>query len=40
MAGAAEEPRGPEETVAFCEIEGDDDTAFATLPVSYEQRVS
>ncbi|KAM4768024.1 UDP-N-acetylglucosamine transferase subunit ALG13-like isoform 1-T1 [Cyanocitta cristata] len=32
VAGAAEEPRGPEETVTFCEIEGDDDSAFATLP--------
>ncbi|NXC97628.1 OTUD4 protein, partial [Certhia familiaris] len=32
VAGAAEEPQGPEETVTFCEIEGDDDTAFPTLP--------
>nr|XP_030128765.3 putative bifunctional UDP-N-acetylglucosamine transferase and deubiquitinase ALG13 isoform X1 [Taeniopygia guttata] len=37
VAGAAEEPRGPEETVTLCEIEGDD-TAFPALPVSYEQR--
>lgn len=40
VPGAAEEPQGPEETVIFCEIKGDDDTAFPTLPVSYEQRVS
>ncbi|XP_039428192.1 putative bifunctional UDP-N-acetylglucosamine transferase and deubiquitinase ALG13 [Corvus cornix cornix] len=32
VAGAAEEPRGPEETATFCEIEGDDDSAFATVP--------
>ncbi|XP_033370015.1 putative bifunctional UDP-N-acetylglucosamine transferase and deubiquitinase ALG13 isoform X1 [Parus major] len=38
VAGAAEEPQGPEENVTFCEIEGDDDTAFPTLHVSYEQR--
>ncbi|XP_066190033.1 UDP-N-acetylglucosamine transferase subunit ALG13-like [Sylvia atricapilla] len=38
VPGAAEEPQGPEETVIFCEIKGDDDTAFPTLPVSYEQR--
>ncbi|XP_066058534.1 UDP-N-acetylglucosamine transferase subunit ALG13-like isoform X3 [Chamaea fasciata] len=38
VPGAAEEPQGPEETVIFCEIKGDDDTAFSTLPVSYEQR--
>ncbi|KAF2977397.1 hypothetical protein EK904_006495 [Melospiza melodia maxima] len=37
VPGAAEEPQGPEETVTFCEIEGDD-TAFPALPVSYEQR--
>ncbi|KAI1234688.1 hypothetical protein IHE44_0003064 [Lamprotornis superbus] len=38
VTGAAEEPQGPEGTVTFCEIEGDDDTAFPALPVSYEQR--
>ncbi|XP_016153812.1 PREDICTED: putative bifunctional UDP-N-acetylglucosamine transferase and deubiquitinase ALG13 [Ficedula albicollis] len=38
VPGAAEEPQGPEGTVTFCEIEGDDDTAFPALPVSYEQR--
>ncbi|KAM4886352.1 LOW QUALITY PROTEIN: UDP-N-acetylglucosamine transferase subunit ALG13-like [Sylvia borin] len=32
VPGAAEEPQGPEETVIFCEIKGDDDTAFPTLP--------
>ncbi|XP_075018807.1 UDP-N-acetylglucosamine transferase subunit ALG13-like [Calonectris borealis] len=32
-----EEPQGPEETITFYEIEGEDDTAFPTLPVSYEQ---
>ncbi|XP_058670340.1 putative bifunctional UDP-N-acetylglucosamine transferase and deubiquitinase ALG13 [Ammospiza caudacuta] len=31
VPGAAEEPQGPEETVTFCEIEGDD-TAFPALP--------
>ncbi|XP_075018805.1 UDP-N-acetylglucosamine transferase subunit ALG13 [Calonectris borealis] len=34
-----EEPQGPEETITFYEIEGEDDTAFPTLPVSYEQGV-
>ncbi|XP_014732559.1 PREDICTED: putative bifunctional UDP-N-acetylglucosamine transferase and deubiquitinase ALG13 [Sturnus vulgaris] len=38
VTGAAEEPQGPEGTVTFCEIEGDDDSAFPALPVSYEQR--
>ncbi|XP_062358793.1 putative bifunctional UDP-N-acetylglucosamine transferase and deubiquitinase ALG13 [Cinclus cinclus] len=38
VAGAAEEPQGPEGAVTFCEIEGDDDAAFPALPVSYEQR--
>nr|XP_031360679.1 putative bifunctional UDP-N-acetylglucosamine transferase and deubiquitinase ALG13 [Lonchura striata domestica] len=37
VAGAAEEPQGPEETVTLCEIEADD-TAFPALPVSYEPR--
>ncbi|XP_054372349.1 putative bifunctional UDP-N-acetylglucosamine transferase and deubiquitinase ALG13 [Molothrus ater] len=31
VPGAAQEPQGPEETVTFCEIEGDD-TAFPALP--------
>ncbi|KAM7043297.1 UDP-N-acetylglucosamine transferase subunit ALG13-like isoform 5-T5 [Acridotheres tristis] len=38
VTGAAEEPQGPEGAVTFCEIEGDDDSAFPALPVSYEQR--
>ncbi|KAF4800156.1 hypothetical protein TURU_047291 [Turdus rufiventris] len=38
VTGAAEEPQGPEGAVTFCEIEGDEDTAFPALPVSYEQR--
>ncbi|XP_075576715.1 UDP-N-acetylglucosamine transferase subunit ALG13-like [Pelecanus crispus] len=32
-----EEPQGPEETITFYEIEGEDDSAFPALPVSYEQ---
>ena len=38
VPGSGEEPQGPEETVTFYEIEGEDDTAFPTLPVSYEQK--
>ncbi|XP_027487104.1 putative bifunctional UDP-N-acetylglucosamine transferase and deubiquitinase ALG13 [Corapipo altera] len=40
MAGHGEEPQGPEETLTFYETEGENDAAFSTLPVSYEQRVS
>ncbi|XP_075291388.1 UDP-N-acetylglucosamine transferase subunit ALG13 [Opisthocomus hoazin] len=32
VPGSGEEPQGPEETVTFYEIEGEDDTAFPTLP--------
>lgn len=37
VPGNGEEPQGPEETITFYEIEGEDDTAFPALPVSYEQ---
>ncbi|XP_075619559.1 UDP-N-acetylglucosamine transferase subunit ALG13-like [Balearica regulorum gibbericeps] len=32
VPGNEEEPQGPEETITFYEIEGEDDTAFPTLP--------
>ncbi|GAB0195225.1 putative bifunctional UDP-N-acetylglucosamine transferase and deubiquitinase ALG13 [Grus japonensis] len=32
VPGNGEEPQGPEETITFYEIEGEDDTAFPTLP--------
>ncbi|XP_050757993.1 putative bifunctional UDP-N-acetylglucosamine transferase and deubiquitinase ALG13 [Gymnogyps californianus] len=37
VPGNGEEPQGPEETITFYEIEGEDDPAFPTLPVRYEQ---
>lgn len=37
VAGPGEEPRGPEETITFYEVEGEGDAAFPPLPVSYEQ---
>lgn len=39
VPGNGEEPQEPEETITFYEIEGEDDTAFPTLPVSYKQGV-
>lgn len=39
VPGNGEEPQGSEETITFYEIEGEHDTAFPTLPVSYEQWV-
>uniref|UniRef100_A0A672U4A1 Uncharacterized protein n=1 Tax=Strigops habroptila TaxID=2489341 RepID=A0A672U4A1_STRHB len=34
VPGSGEEPQGPEETITFYEIEGEDDTAFPPLPVT------
>uniref|UniRef100_A0A8C6IT48 Uncharacterized protein n=1 Tax=Melopsittacus undulatus TaxID=13146 RepID=A0A8C6IT48_MELUD len=33
VPGNGEQPQGPEETIAFYEIQGEDNTAFPTLPV-------
>ncbi|KAJ7396146.1 putative bifunctional UDP-N-acetylglucosamine transferase and deubiquitinase ALG13 [Pitangus sulphuratus] len=35
-AGTAEEPQGPEETITFCAVEGEDDAAFPTLPMAFQ----
>ncbi|KAM4661287.1 UDP-N-acetylglucosamine transferase subunit ALG13-like isoform 4-T5 [Amazona ochrocephala] len=32
VPGNGEQPQGPEETITFCEIEGEDNTAFPALP--------
>uniref|UniRef100_A0A8C4TYV9 Uncharacterized protein n=1 Tax=Falco tinnunculus TaxID=100819 RepID=A0A8C4TYV9_FALTI len=39
VPGNGEEPRGPEETITFYEIEREDSAAFPALPVSYENVV-
>uniref|UniRef100_A0A8B9GD51 ALG13 UDP-N-acetylglucosaminyltransferase subunit n=1 Tax=Amazona collaria TaxID=241587 RepID=A0A8B9GD51_9PSIT len=35
VPGNGEQPQGPEETITFCEIEGEDNTAFPALPLPY-----
>ncbi|XP_017669812.1 PREDICTED: putative bifunctional UDP-N-acetylglucosamine transferase and deubiquitinase ALG13 [Lepidothrix coronata] len=40
LAGHGEEPQGPEETVTFYEIEGENDAAFPTLPFAFQNQSS
>ncbi|XP_029819617.1 putative bifunctional UDP-N-acetylglucosamine transferase and deubiquitinase ALG13 [Manacus vitellinus] len=40
MAGHGEEPQGPEETLTFYEIEGENDAAFPTLPFAFQSQSS
>ncbi|XP_027748945.1 putative bifunctional UDP-N-acetylglucosamine transferase and deubiquitinase ALG13 [Empidonax traillii] len=40
VAGTAEEPQGPEETITFYEVEGDNDAAFPTLPFAFQSQSS